>query len=102
MSPKQNCEHQHFFTKKRRYSSTSTLLRPTVREINKIEKDLESADIKFCGSCLKEDDKTTVDIVEWIQCDICTVWLHLYCTQLQLTTIPTNYICHFCNIKEIK
>ena len=76
-------------------------LRPTVREINKIEKDLESADIKFCGSCLK-DDKTTVDVVEWIQCDIYTVWLHLYCTQPQLTTIPTNYICHFCNIKEIK
>ena len=60
VSPNQNCEHQHFFsTKKRRYSSTPTLSRPTVKEINKIEKDLESADVKFCGSCLK-DDKTTV------------------------------------------
>ena len=84
--------------KKRKYSSTPTLSRPTVKEINKI-KDLESADVKFCGSCLK-DDKTTVDIVELIQCDICTVWLHLYCTQPQLTTIPANYICHFCNIKK--
>ena len=99
VSPNQNCEHQHFFsTKKRRYSSTPTLSRPTVKEI-KIEKDLESADVKFCGSCLK-DDKTTVDIVEWIQCDIRTVWLHFYSTQPQLTTIPANYVCHFCNIKE--
>ena len=31
---------------------------PTVKEINKIEKDFENTDIKFCGSCLKEDDKT--------------------------------------------
>ena len=74
VSPNKNCEHQHFFfsTKKRTYSSTLTLSRPTVKEMNKIEKDLESADIKFCGSCLK-DDKTVVDIVEWIKCDICTV-----------------------------
>ena len=52
------------------YSSTPTLSMPTVREINKIEKDLESTDIKFCGSCLKENDKTsTIDVVTWIQYD---------------------------------
>ena len=83
-----------FFLQKR-YSSTPTLLRPTVKKINKIEKDLESADVKFCGCCLK-DNTTTVDAIEWIQCDRCTVWLHLYCIQPQLTTIPANYMCHFC------
>ena len=66
------------------YSSTPTLSMPTVKEINKIEKDLETTDIKFCGSCLKEDNKTTIDVVKWIQYD---GWLHLCCTQPQLTTI---------------
>ena len=51
-----------FFLQKR-YSSTPTLLRPTVKKINKIEKELESADVKFCGGCLK-DDTTTVDAIE--------------------------------------
>ena len=65
VSPNQNCEHQTFFfsTEKRRYSSTPSLSRPTIKEINKIEIDLESADVKFCGSCLR-DDKTTIDVVE--------------------------------------
>ena len=41
VSPNQNCEHQNFFpTKKKRYSSTPTLSRPTIKEINKIEKTL--------------------------------------------------------------
>ena len=46
-------------------------------------------DVKFCSSCLK-DEKSTFDVAEWIQSDRCTVWLHLYCTQPQLTTIPAD------------
>ena len=57
-----------FLPKKKRYSSTPTLSRPTVKEINEIEKDVESAEVKFCGGCLKEDT-TTVDAIEWIHCD---------------------------------
>ena len=86
MSPNQNCEHQNFFpTKKKRYSSTPTLSKPTVKEINKIEKDFEGADVKFCSGCLK-DDTTTVDAIEWIQCDR---WDSMVTSLLHTTT--TNY-----------
>ena len=57
---------------------------------------------KKLDTSLTQTKTTLLNAIEWIKCDRCTVWLHLYCTQPQLTTIPANYICHFCKIKETK
>ena len=60
------------------------------------KKELLQREPILCGYCMKEknyDNKTTI---EWIQCDECSVWLHLSCTIPKLASIPEQYTCEFC------
>ena len=40
---------------------------------------LESVEILHCGVCFKQDDMDTSDMVEWIQCSACNIWVHKSC-----------------------
>ena len=101
ISPNENVEHQpKFFStkKKRKISNTKSLLsRPSEKEVIKV-KQILSKEPKYCGSCLKEDDSDyNNDDISWIQCQKCSLWLHLFCTNPKLTVIPEIYTCHFCS-----
>ena len=100
VSPNQNCEHQEsskfFSTKKKRLSLTQTMSRPSSCEMNKLKHELKEQETIFCGSCLKEDDRSNHEVMEWIQCERCALWIHLTCTIPKLTNAPDVYICHFC------
>ena len=95
VSPNQNCEHQQkfFSTKKQRtnYDTCTTLSKPSLPQLQEIKITLEKEHPRYCGSCLKEEDKNATGIIpRIIQCDLCLLWIHLSCTILKLTTSHTN------------
>ena len=80
-----------------RYPTLKACLGHLKKEVIKV-KQILSREPKFCGSCLKEDDSDyNNDDISWIQCQKCSLWLHLFCTNPKLTIIPQKYTCHFCS-----
>ena len=70
-----------FSTKKRRtnYNTSTTLSKPSSAQLQEVKITLEKEHPRYCSSCLKED-KNATGIIEWIQCDLCLLWIHLSCT----------------------
>ena len=79
VSPNQNCEHQQkfFSTKKRRTNYSTTLSKPSPAKLQEVKITLEKEHPKYCGSCLKVEDENATEIVKWIQCDLCLLWIHI-------------------------
>lgn len=96
-APNSNHEHQVFFsTKKKRIEGKTTMRKPTVNQIVDIKEKLQSEEPIFCGVCLNENDKGNSGVVEWIQCSVCTLWLHQRCALDDSNQFPDQYICTFC------
>ena len=97
--PNQNFEKQFkfFSTKKKWMSQSPVLTKPSFNQSEKRKEALSKTNSLFCGSCFKENDMNYENQeVQWIQCDNCSMWLHLSCTQPTLITVPDKFICHFC------
>ena len=95
VSPNENSERQRkFFTT--RISSCTPLSRPSNEQKQLLRQTIQKEEPKFCGICFKEDDVTsdTEQIVEWIECDLCKLWVHTSCTKSK--TDLENYIGDFC------
>ena len=101
IAPNQNHKKQpkFFSTKKRRSSGSSSLSQPTLKQRRLCLNEIYMTEPIFCASCLKENDLNyNNQLVEWIQCNMCNVWMHLSCTIPKLTSVPTTYICSFCEV----
>ncbi len=85
---------QFFSTKKQRISLNKTLSKPSSKEILEQKRKLKDLESKVCGVCLKENDSNDHEFVDWIQCVVCTMWIHCACTNHK--EIPKEYICHYC------
>ena len=98
ISPNQNHEKQQkFFSTKKRRMITSTLSKPTLLQSEKCRTELKRTDPIFCGNCLKENDINLANqVIQWIQCDKCSMWLHLSCITPTLTSVPDVYTCNLC------
>lgn len=59
------------------------------------KKVLENTEIDVCAICFRQDDNADkADIVDWIRCDTCSVWVHSICTTL---VNPDEYIFQHCS-----
>ena len=70
---------------------------PTKIEERKAKTKIAKTAIKVCDICWKEEDaitdqNTNTDIV-WIECEICGLWVHQSCTNVQQ---DDTYICCSC------
>jgi len=61
--------------------------KPTLEERIQCKSKLRGMDTKYCAVCLKEDDHCNEDVVNWIQCSPCTMWVHNACSP-NLTPSP--------------
>ena len=101
-APNANHEKQlrFFSTKRKRTSTTSGLGKPTLEESKQCKSKLTSLETRFCAVCLQEDDcssSASGELVTWLQCSICTMWVRIGCTQHHLNdTLPDDYICNYC------
>ena len=98
ISPNQNHEKQQkFFSTKKHRMITSTLSKPTLLQSEKYRTELKRTDPIFCGNCLKGNDINLANqVIQWIQCDKCSMWLHLSCITPTLTSVPDVYTCNLC------
>ncbi|SMN01524.1 Probable conserved transmembrane ATP-binding protein ABC transporter [uncultured Candidatus Thioglobus sp.] len=93
-STKHQEKQLHFFsTKKRKVCGTQGLSKPSLAEMSAQKNKLKKQEAKFCGVCLKEND-TNSGIIDWIQCYVCTVWIHTSCSETDTST--QDYVCQFC------
>ena len=93
--PNANCERQRKFlsTKKKRGSSVTTMTKPSLEDIARCKNVLKKCEPQRCGVCLQED-KFTTEVIEWIQCTHCGLWLHTSCAK---RSTESGFICHFCS-----
>ena len=99
VSPNENHEKQRrfFSTKKKTVTATPSISKPSLQQSDQCKTKIRKTDPMFCGNCLKENDiNHRNQTIQWIQCDTCSMWLHLSCTRPKLTSVPENYSCHFC------
>ena len=66
---------------------------------------LESVEILHCGVCFKQDDMESSDIVEWIQCSTCDIWVHNSCvdasTKLMTSFVVVVHVKFFCDVIKL-
>ena len=91
--PNANHEKQFFSTKKRRCKVLQSITKPSDDQTEEQRLVLSQTTPKFCGACCQEDDATSGEMISWICCTSCNMWLHEHCTT---TPIQETYICQFC------
>ena len=89
--PNKHSEKQmrFFATKKKRKveKKNSVMSESTMQEIN-------STDPDVCGFCFREEPpNSNGDVVDWVECSHCKVWVHVLCDYVE---DKTNYICCMC------
>ena len=84
-----------FSTKKPRLSVTKRISKPSNAQANEQRAFLRNVDPQVCGVCLKETDTKNSDIIDWMECSICDMWIHTSCTGI--TAIQDLYICAYCS-----
>ncbi len=54
--------------------------KPSAEEIVLLTETILTEEPSFCAVCFRENDITRLDnIINWIQCSLCGVWLHQSC-----------------------
>ena len=95
-APNSNNEKQlRFYSTKKRRVTKSRWAKPTADEVSKCKETLmDVSEIQVCGICYKEEDNTFSQIVDWLQCDECSLWFHRHCTKELLDS--DTYTCQYC------
>ena len=99
--PNKNSDTQpKFFSTKKQKISSAELCKPNRKQTMDSKLILLATEVKFCGICFKEDDSMDRDVVEWIQCSRCQIWIHQVCTmsstEYSKITDDDNYLCVYC------
>ena len=96
--PNKNSEKQprFFSTKKRQHSQSGKLSKPSPKDVKLIRSTLLHQATTCCGICLEEDDKSNNDVMNWLQCSSCDLWVHEKCVSPQDTDTQAFYKCPFC------
>ena len=86
-----------YFSTKRKRKTNTTISKPSLEQTIKCTEHLHSTVPTLCGKCLLQNTEDTGDlIIDWIQCDKCSLWLHTACTEIRDGDIPDEYVCQFC------
>lgn len=94
-----NALHQKqltFHTTQRKRKSGSRWAKPTSEEVERSVEKMQKVDIKVCGVCWQEEDRSTLESEEiaWVACDKCSLWVHLSCSGR--SDIDGDFICKNC------
>ena len=97
--PNKNSEKQprFFSTKKKQLRVSARLTKPSHEEVQATRFHLLSQTATVCGICLQEDDTSSNDTIEWLQCSTCDIWLHVNCAGVTSDKPPEEYICYTCS-----
>ena len=98
-APNANIEKQlRFVSTKKKRPVKPRLAKPDQKQLDKCIEELESIEVIVCGMCMKRNDgKIGLDI-DWVQCDFCSTWYHLHCTDTTEEFDPDRdyFTCQLC------
>ena len=97
--PNQNAEKQprFFSTKKKHVGATQRLSKPSYLQVKEERSNLLNQTTTCCGICFKENDNSSNDFVNWVQCSSCEIWLHVICATGRSDEYIEDYICESCS-----
>ena len=97
--PNQNAEKQpqFFSTKKKQLRATQRLSKPSHLQLKEKRSNLLNQTTTCCGICFKENDNSSDDFVNWVQCSSCEIWLHVICATGRSDEYIEDYICDSCS-----
>jgi len=72
-----------------------------LRKEYRVKAKLKSLDTKYCAVCFEEDDHCNQDVVNWIQCSQCTMWVHSACSPQSDTQFYDKFICKYCKQRNL-
>ena len=95
IAPNTNVRKQRNFLKQNKRKIIQ-LPKPSYYEQKKSKQSLSEINVKFCAVCFSEDDESiSSDIVEWVQCGRCSMWIHRLCAHIDIKN-DKHYICNYC------
>ena len=56
---------------------------------------MNSSGITVCGICFMEDNMYT-EVIDWLQCEICSIWVHRQCIKAPLLLNSDTFLCEHC------
>ena len=96
-----NVTQERFFsTKKKRKVASKHITKPTNEEYASTKSHLSTIEPSLCGICFKMDDECqNQDNIEWIECSVCSLWIHQSCAKRAIQTAVIdveNFKCIAC------
>uniref|UniRef100_A0A1X7TPB7 Zinc finger PHD-type domain-containing protein n=1 Tax=Amphimedon queenslandica TaxID=400682 RepID=A0A1X7TPB7_AMPQE len=93
-APNSNFEKQlRFHSTKKKRKSLSRWAKPSREEEECSKETMDSVRVEVCGICKKQDsDQDHSDIVDWIECSKCNLWVHVECASCDID----DYLCFNC------
>ena len=76
---KNKTSEKQFFNQKETSWCVPEIYKPLQKEVDASKWLLLSQITTCCGICLQEDDKSSEDFINLVQCSSCEVWLHVKC-----------------------
>ena len=93
--PNKNADEQlRFFSTKKRKVASTHLSKPSYTGSQQCKSHLLSIDTTFWGVCLQDDNCSKDELVDWVQCTTCKMWIHLVCAHCENSLDTT--ICSVC------
>ena len=74
---------------------TKSLSKPDRGDVARCIEEMDEVDIVACGICLLNGDRTCQGLVKWIECELCGIWYHESCADVDTDEVDT-FICKFC------
>ena len=47
---------------------------------------MNSSGITVCGICFMEEDNMYTEVIDWLQCEKCSIWVHKQCVKAPIVT----------------
>ena len=95
-APNANSDKQlRFRSTKKKRDKGSRWAKPDEEEMSLGKRRLEQTDVEVCGVCFKQNDPSNSEVIEWIQCGGCNLWVHSLCADYD--TEDREFLCGNCN-----
>ena len=82
---------KQYSTKKRRVT-TNHWAKPNKEDISNCKATLmNSSGITVCDICFVEEDDMYTEVIDWLQCEKCSIWVHKQCVNAPCYLIVTHF-----------
>ena len=93
-----NMEKQlRFYSTKKRRVTTSRWAKPNEEDISNSKATLmNSSGITVCGICFMEEDNMYTEVIDWLQCEKCSIWVHKQCVKAPMLLSSDTFLYEYC------